>query len=109
MTSGAILQVWSKTDLLQPVTQQIVRCAPDSVRCPNWSTLRTDRSREFWRSSTKNQRTVRCAMSGEPSEQRSTAGLRPQFEASEVRRQSATSGRTGLSGAPKRKKVFNDQ
>jgi hypothetical protein len=44
-------------------------------------------------------------LSGELSEQlsspqRSTAGLRSQYAASEVRRQSTTIGRTGLSGVP---------
>jgi hypothetical protein len=58
------------------------------------------------RSSTKNHQTVRCAsgLYGEPSVQRSIAGLRPQSEASELRRQSPTTGPTELSGAPKGQK-----
>jgi hypothetical protein len=50
-----------QTNLLQSVPHRTIWCAMDSVWCPSWSTLRTDRSRESRSLSTKNHRTVRCA------------------------------------------------
>jgi hypothetical protein len=76
--------------------------APDTIRCPGWAPRELAALGFSRRSSTKIHRTVRCAtgLSGETTEQRSTARLRAQSAVPEVRWQSTTTGHTGLSGVP---------
>jgi hypothetical protein len=81
--------------------------APDSVRCPGWSTSQTGRFRVFLGSSTKNHWTVRCAtrLSGEPSVQRSTpptvdCGTAPAVCSARSQKTACDSQVAGLSGVP---------
>jgi hypothetical protein len=91
---GTILQVWSKQTCYSQWRTGLSGALAGAL-C-ELAALGNSQS-----SSTKNHRTVRLSpRCNDRLRQRSTTGLRPQFEASEVRRHSATTGCTGLSDVP---------